>query len=498
MSRDADTASNPESGVLAEPPQPASTRNYAFGTLNGVVGAVSMDFMHPELILAGLVMALTGSYWLVAFVSIINKAGALLPQLQVSSYLEHRPRKKPFYAGIILVRTAAVAVLLVSIRHMVGGSTGAFAAFYAAYLVWCVGWGSAHVIFMDMVGRLIPFKRVGAFLGGREFLGGILSLAAGWLIIQPILDSNRDVLSEAAEARAVAEAPAEAPAPPAARGVPRTRVTAPEARREVTENYFALAVVGGTLGVLAMGFLALCREEPGSRARHPTTLAESLRRGYRWLREDRDYRTYLWLRISFRITFLALVFFVPFGVERIEYTAHPLGTVALGGVMIAVIKLARVLSSAVWSRVADTLGDRRCLVGAGACFAVGPTLMLLAPHVPQVGAVPIPLTKVVLDLPLIVYLVALVAVGTAFQGSIIGGNRFLIGHAPPHRRISYVGFLNTVTSPLTLLPAVGAWVAGSPSLGLTPLFVGIAGGGVMFLVWALRLSPDSPSGGASR
>jgi len=94
----------------------------------------------------------------------------------------------------------------------------------------------------------------------------------------------------------------------------------------------------------------------------------------------------------------------------------------------------------------------------------GDLLLPGAPGVPGGAAsaalfsVAIPLTKVVLDLPLAMYFVALIVVGAAIQGDVIGGGRFLVVNAPPARRISYMGFLNTVTSPLTLLPFAGAAV----------------------------------------
>ena len=46
-----------------------------------------------------------------------------------------------------------------------------------------------------------------------------------------------------------------------------------------------------------------------------------------------------------------------------------------------------------------------------------------------------------------------------------------------------------MTSPLTLLPMLAAVVAGH--FGVTALFAGIVGGGVLYLVWALRVRPEA-------
>jgi hypothetical protein len=115
-------------------------------------------------------------------------------------------------------------------------------------------------------------------------------------------------------------------------------------------------------------------------------------------------------------------------------------------------------------------------------------LALTAPRLPPAYALPMPGTKIALDLPLTVYVLALVALGAGMQASIIGGSRFLIRNAPPHRRISYVGFMNTITSPLALLPLLGAWVANT--YGMTALFGGILSGGVLGVAAALYMRPE--------
>jgi len=427
-----------------------SRRNFVLGVLNGTIGTASFDFIHPELILAGLVYALTGSKLLVALVSVINKGASLLPQLYISSHLEHRPRKRPFYVALMFVRAASATVLIYGLwRLMEEASAAAFGIFFTGWLLTSLCGGASYVIMLDMVGRLIPLKRVGNFFGVREFMGGLLSLGAGYLVVQPILDLPG---------------------------------------YQLPEKYFGLGIVGAVLALVAMLMLAMCREEAGPRARQKTTVMESLRRGYGWLKADRNYRSYLWLRVAFRINDLAFAFFIPYGVDRLRYEHDPAGVVALGGLLLATFKLSRVVTSTLWGWTVDRYGDRTCLVWTGLCFTLGPVLALAAPLLPQLFEAPIPLTNAVIDLPLCVYFLALVAIGGGVQGSIIGGNRFLISNAPPHRRLSYVGFLNTVTSPLTLLPLAAGYLAAEA--GITTLFVVLVGGGLMWMFWAWRMTPD--------
>ena len=460
---DSDTSpSGPSSTVHAR-------RNFVLGALSRAIGTTAYDFIHPDLIVAGLIYTLTlpvfGRGWalaLVAVVSMINKGGSLLPQLYVSSRLEHHARKRPFYLLLMGVRLFGAVTLLVAI-HLLATRVDALALglFLAAFLIISFCWGAGHIVTLDMVGRMIPFGQMGSFFGIRDFLGGLFSLVAGMAVVQPIL-------SRGGEARDGA----------------------------VAANYFWLAVIGTVLAAVSMSLFAMCREGAGPRAKRRTTVGESLLRGWRWLKRNPDYRAYLWLRIAFRFNYLAMTFFIPYGEQKLRSSGDVAGIALLGGVMVATFKLSRLASSAVWGWMADARGDRAVLIGAGVGFALAPALALVAPVLPEAFRLPIPMTRTHLDLPLLVYLAALVGIGAAFQASIIGGNRFLVGRAPPRRRLSYVGFLNTVTSPLTLLPLAAAGVAGY--FGMTTLFAAIVVGGLLYLFWAVRMRPETGTASARR
>lgn len=430
-------------------PPGTARRNYRLAVASGAFGTAGFDCIHPELILVGLMLALTRSVTLAALVTVISKAGVLAPQLLVGTRLEHRHWKRPYFVAFSSVRLAALAVMAFAIAMLGRGVTPwRLTLFFGAYLASCLCIGSGHVVYMDLVGRMIPTGRVGSFIGMRHFAGGAASAIIGLAVIQPVL--------------------AHLPTP---------------------TNYFVLACLGVALGAVHVVLFGLCREPVSTPATSSTTLGQSLRRGFGWLKTDRNYRIFLALRVTFRINYLGLAFFIPYGKE-LAAGRDPAAIAILGGIMVTVHKVCRTFSSLVWGRLADGRGYRSCLVAAGVFFTVAPALALLAPHLPRGFAVAIPGTGATLDLPLVVYLLGLGTFGAAFQGLIVGGNRFLITNAPPHRRISYVGFLNTVTVPLTLLPLAAAALAGT--LGLTTLFALILVGGLTYILLALRMRENDP------
>ena len=429
-----------------------TTRNYRLGVLAGLFAGTSRDFLHPELIIAGLVYALTRSPVMVALVPIISKAGVFAPQLLVSTLVEHRPRRRPYFVMLTVARSLAMVALLGTIWLLARGVTPlALTAFFTAYLLVCMCGGAGYVIFSDMVGRLIPPGRVGSFLGARTLLGGGLAIVTGMFIIQPTLS-----------------------------GV------------ELPWNYLLLAAIGTVLVVIDMSTWCLCREEPGPRAESRSGMREALARGLDWLKEDHNYRCYLLSRVAFRINYVGLAFFIPYGTERLGYESRMGGAAVLGGIMVATLKLSTVLGGVVLGKVADRHGSRKGLILSGALMLSAPLLVLLAPLLPGVFELGLPGLEQGLDLPMVVYLLALACMGAGMRGNAMSGMRFLITSAPPERRPTYVAFLNTITSPLTLLPLAGALLASLA--GMTTLFTVICAGGVLSVTAALRMRPATRNG----
>ncbi|MFP4354669.1 MAG: hypothetical protein ACLFUJ_06050 [Phycisphaerae bacterium] len=443
------------------PNAPYARRNHRLGVTAGLFAGVARDFFHPEVILVAFIFALTGSYWMAALIPICNKLGALTPQLLTGVFLEHRDRRTPYFRIVTVVRVASFLVLLGSMFMLVRDVNAlGLTLFFAVYLVNCVTGGTGHVIFMDMIGRLIPSHRVGAFLSTRSLLSSAVSIVTSLLIVQTIISAV-----------------------------------------EFPNNYLLLVAIGTVLVAVDMGTWSLCREKPGHRARQRTSLGEALKRGFQWLATHHNYRCYLLSRVAFRFCYLGLAFFVPYGQQRLARDGAA-AVVAIGGIMVFVMKGSSFISSLLWGKIADQYGSKVTMVGGGVFLVAAPLVALLSPHLPGVFEIPIwsiqpaadgwtPRLVALengLDLALVVYLAAFGLLHFGVRAYMLGGQRFLITTAPPQRRASYVAFLNTITSPLTLMPLLGAAVA--EWFGMDALFAAVAFGGFLAIGAAMLMQSD--------
>lgn len=436
--------------------------NHAVGLISGGIAGVAMKFVQPELILAGLMYALTRSALLASLVVVVNKVGAMGPQLLVGSWLEHRDRRRPYFRVLAVLRPAVLGGLVLTMVALAQQTNAlTLTLFYAIYLLFCLTSGTGHVIWLDMVGRLIPPDRLGKFMGARSFLGHGLGIVAAALLIQPILD-----------------------------GLP------------LPWNYVLLVAIGAVLVGVDMHIWGRCREEPGPAAERRVSFRQAMRRGFRWLAEDHNYRCYFLARVSFRLTYLGLALFIPYGQEvlpvrlRPGYAGDVQAVALLGGVLVAVRTASDSSGSLIWSRLVDALGVRFCLTCSGLLIFLAAVLALSAPSVPSVFSLSVPWTPLIIDLPIVLYMASLAALGMALTGTMLGTWKFVLTTSRPEERPAYLAFTNTISTPLTLLPLASAWVASQ--WGMATVFYVVLAGGAMQLLAAsrMRLGDQDPAAGA--
>jgi len=420
---------------------PDYRRNYALGLANGMLAQLGNSILHPQLVLAAFVYDQTRSNLLVGLLTALSVAGHRLPQLYVSSLIEHRERKKRSYVMASLMRLAALIALagaMLLIRSQ--GGWLPMGLFFLAYVAFRTAQGSASLPFLDIMARTIGPSRVGGFFALRHFLGGVMALLGGFFLVQPVLSYVSSPLSYA----------------------------------------LLTLLAAGTLTVAwSAVFMVLEPANPDPPKRRG--LRQSFAAGRRMLKEQANYRILLYLRVLGHMNGLALVFYVPYGVEK-------LGVAGISGILLGLISASRMASSLVWGRVSNRRGNRLCLVIAGLFFVLSPTAALAAPLVPDVFQWAVPGTGATLDLPLLLYLLALFCFGFAQQANLIGTQAFTLESAPPERRPSYMAFLNTVTIPMTFLPALAGVLVAADVMGLSTLFGLVAVSGLLTLALSLRLA----------
>ena len=157
-------------------------RNF-FGALwHGAFLAMGMALTQPTTVIAAFVADLTGStVWVGGLATVLTVAGAL-PQLFVARLIEPRPRKMPYLLLAIYLRVLSWGTLAVLIFTIGGSHPTALAwALVGLLAVFYAGGGLGGVPYTDIIGKVIPAGRRGAFFGGRSALAGPLSVGAALL-----------------------------------------------------------------------------------------------------------------------------------------------------------------------------------------------------------------------------------------------------------------------------------------------------------------------------
>lgn len=150
--------------------------------VNGAFFQFSNAIISPSLVLPLFVRYLTGSHILVGLVPSIQDAGWFLPQLVASRYIQHRPQKKVYYSATAIIRIGSWGLLTLALFTLGGNRPLLLGIFFSLLVVSSFASGVAGIPFLDIVGKTIPVTRRGSFFGGRNFFGGILAFAGGFII----------------------------------------------------------------------------------------------------------------------------------------------------------------------------------------------------------------------------------------------------------------------------------------------------------------------------
>ncbi|MFQ5810336.1 MAG: MFS transporter, partial [Armatimonadota bacterium] len=268
--------------------------------------------------------------------------------------------------------------------------------------------------FFDIIGKSLPSNYLGRFFGTRRFFGGTLAFAAGFAV--------KHILDE------------------------RTGYPFPASYSAV----FLLAWAATALSVL---FFSLVDEPPGMAHRRRVGLGFQMRRGPRIMRRNRNYRNLVRVRVLSGLTNFALPFYFPFAQLRLGASE------AMVGLFVSILMLSGTVSNVLWSYVGDAQGNRRLLLLTNSVGLGAPVLALLAARLsPEVVATWL---GVSFTPQLVVLSLAVLLVGFAQTGRMMGETNFLLEIAPARQRPTYMGIMHAILLPLAFSPLVGAAVIGA-------------------------------------
>ena len=303
-------------------------RNFIGALWHGAFLALGMALTQPTTVIAAFVADLTGStVWVGGLSTVLTVAGAL-PQLFVARLVEPRPRKMPFLMLAIYLRVLSWGVLA-GLIYLIGDSHPNLLAWALVGLltIFYAGGGLGGVPYTDIIGKVIPQERRGAFFGGKEALAGPLSVGAALLA--------RQIMADVA----------------------------------YPTNYallFGLAAL--SLLVASLGFW-LIREPP--RADADGKVPSWREYGEQLLKSARHLGTLIGVQLLTGFSLMVLPFYIVYARKEL---GAPSG--AIGWFLLAQV-LGGVLANLVWARLVDRYNSRRMLTVCALISTLTPLLAIL-------------------------------------------------------------------------------------------------------------------------
>jgi len=390
-------------------------RNFSLGLLNGAFFNLFSALLDPSLVLRWFVSQLTTSNFLIGLIMPIQHGGWFLPQLVISSYLQRRQRKLPFYSYMAGARVAIWGLMTLAV-FLIGDTAVLLVVFFTLLAAYSLAAGLAGICFIDIVAKAIPSTRRGAFFGWRRFAGGFLALG-GSLLVKYILDEGRGLA--------------------------------------FPDNYAILFLFSFFTLCMAMGSFILVVEplEPVDKTK--VTLGKQFRRALDLPRQNTNYRRFLTMRLLLMAAEIATPFYIVYAKRALSVS------VSMVGVYLTGATLASFASNLLWGRISDRRGNKLLIVLANS----------LGLFIPLTALSIVPLTNLwpgLRELAPGLFALVFVLSGGSKSGAMIGNMNFLLEIAPADNRPIYVGFTNTIMGVALLASSVGGLIV--DLVGFTVLF----------------------------
>ncbi len=409
-----------------------AARNRIAFIVDGANFNIGGAFLEANTVLPTYVSTLTDSPFLIGLVSTTRTFGYLIPQIFVAGFIERLPSKKPFMIKAGWIMRAAAFCLALSALLSQNNPSLALAVFYTSLVVFAVADGFSGLPWMAIVAKTIPPEKRGSLFGTMQALGGIAAFLSGFLVRALLEQEGRYPL-----------------------------------------NYFAVMRIGSTFllgSQLAMHFVVdLEAEVSGER----TSMMKYLKRLPLAVRENASFRRLLVVRMLVGGLYLVLPFFAIHAQSALNFPK------SIVGLFISAQMVGLVAGGPLWGYLGDHHGSYWVVRVVALLTGVTGVLALCARFLYSIGW---------LSLTYVLYFLLYFCLGGYFGGVWIGFSNYVIDVADDSQTATFLGVLNTVTAPLTLLTMVGGWIL--QTAGYVALFGVMVGVQAIACLLAWNL-PDS-------
>jgi MFS family permease len=303
-------------------------RNFFGGLWHGAFLAMGMSFTQPSTVISAFIAELTGSTVWVGGLSTVLAVASALPQIFVARWVEPKKKKMPFLLLAIYLRVASWG-LLAWLVYTIGAGYPNILAWVTVVLmaVFYAGGGLGNIPYTDIIGKVIPVRKRGAFFGGRQMLGAPLAVGAALFA--------RRILSNVA----------------------------------YPSNYALLfGLAAASLLVASIGFWII-KEPPAKKATNKALpWGEYIRQ---IIAASKNLGDLVIVQLLTGFSLMALPFYVVYARENL---GAPTG--AVGWFLLAQV-LGGVLSNIVWARLVDRTSSARMLTVCATLSAITPLLAIL-------------------------------------------------------------------------------------------------------------------------
>jgi MFS family permease len=396
--------------------------NITVNLLDGAFYGLGWGFGSVGTIVTLFVSRMTSSAILIGLIPAIHAVGWQLPQLFMANRVSRLRRYKPMVMWMTIhERLPFLGLALVALFMTVLGNKVALALTFIILIWQGLGAGFTANGWQSMIAKIIPSDWRGTFFGAQAAWANVLisvaAVAAGF-----ILDKLHDPINFAI--------------------------------------CFTLTIFG--MG-LSMVFLGKTREPVDNEKIIPDRQPSPWKGGLAILRSDRNFSSYLVVRLVSQFATMGFAFYIVYGLRRFGMSD------LTAGLLTAAVTITSTIANAVMGWLGDRLGHRMMLIAGSIAVTLSSLIAWGAPSLNWMY-----LVFILSGLANVAYWTIGMAITTEF------GNE--------ETRPTYIGLSNTLVAPFTIIaPLLGGWIA--DSAGFQATFMVSAVGGLVcagLLYWLVH------------